>query len=650
MSSDRRKTGINGFDIITLFREIEPVLREKLVDNVYITKDHIFLFKLNPGGLTLLFEPERRLHLTKFKFKTPAKPPQLCMELRKHIRGCRIRSLRENGLERIFYLDLESRNRKNTLVMELFRRGNLMLLDDEKRITLSSHYAKMRDRQITRREIYKEMLPSGIHPTQAKTSDILNTKEETLMKAALKILPFPPLYIEECLLRAGLKETEQISGIEEEKVKLFLNTAQMVYDEHEKSPLEPMIILGQNNLPIDVVPRPLKKYEKNEKKPYESFNEALDDYFSEVFIKKTTESVEGRLEKEKNRIQRIINQQEQKGAKLNKRIEECVEAGKHIQKNVGTIEELMQKLRSVIESGGKSEPLNGVVEINLKDRKALLEVSGRTLWLKITDSSYKNAGSYFDEAKKLKQKLKGLNESIEKVNKKLLEMEVKIEESHKQKPTLEVKRKREWYEKFRWFRSSEDLLVLAGRDASTNRQLIENYMESNDLILHAEFHGAPFVVIKKEGGEIGENTVKEAAVAAVSYSKAWNEGLVAGDAYSVRPEQLSKKPPSGEYMARGSYMIYGKRNYVKGLKLKLAVGVVVNESVKVIGGPVEAVRKLTDYHVEIVPGEIKSGRLAKMIVEALKAKLPEEVKPKLKALSLDEFQSFIPAGKGSLVR
>ena len=97
-------------------------------------------------------------------------------------------------------------------------------------------------------------------------------------------------------------------------------------------------------------------------------------------------------------------------------------------------------------------------------------------------------------------------------------------------------------------------------------------------------------------------------------------------------------------------MIYGKRNYVRGLELRLAVGYVIDESPHIIGGPVASVKKFTEYYVEIVPGDIKSGKLAKTIIEKLKPKTPLKYRSKLQALNLDEIQAFIPAGKGSTVK
>lgn len=644
-----KKAYMTGFDLIALQRELEATLTGKIVDNVYLAENRLFLFKLNPGGLTLLYEPEKRLHLTKFDYKVPQKPPQLCMELRKHVKGCRVKSMKGNPLERIVHLHLEGKARRYLLVMEVFKRGNLILLDEEGRIILSTRYAAMKDRRIARGEAYREMPPSGVHPSKLEASNLLEAGEETLWKALRKALPFPPLYVEECLIRSGFKGDEKIFKLREGEVESVIHAAKSIYFEHATQPLEPMIIIDETREPIDVVPMPLRKYGGNETIRYDSFNEALDEYFSKLYLKEVEDQRAKALEYEKQRISRALEEQLKERALIESQILQHVESARLIQENALKIDEALEKLRRLIESGGEYKPIPEVVQLDLKNRRALLEVEGKNVWLTVTSSAFKNAGSYFQEVKRLRRKLQGLNESIEAMKNRLAKVEASVAESQANRPTLRVKRVRQWYEKFRWFRSSEGFLVLIGRDAQTNRQLIEKHMEPMDIVLHAEIHGAPFAVIKTEGREVGEDTIKEAAAAAVSYSKAWREGLASADAYWVRPHQLSRKPPSGEYMARGSYMIYGKRNHVRGVEVKLAIGVVCDGEIQVIGGPLKAVSKATERYVTIIPGGVKPGKLAKMVIERLKEKCSKECKEKLKALTVEEVQAYIPGGGGALV-
>jgi len=215
-----------------------------------------------------------------------------------------------------------------------------------------------------------------------------------------------------------------------------------------------------------------------------------------------------------------------------------------------------------------------------------------------------------------------------------------------------LKRKeRAWYEKFRWFQSSDGFLVLGGRDATTNEILVKKHTEPTDIVFHADVAGAPFVVIKAEGKALSEQVIKEAAQLAASYSRAWREMLHAIDVYWVHPDQLSKSPPLGQYLAKGAFIVRGKKNYVRNVPLRVAVGIVMKENqVVVVGGPTEAIRKQTEVCVEVVPGQQTSSELAKHIRKLLTEKAFKEWRKQVSEISLEEVQRFIPSGKGAIAQ
>lgn len=63
-------------------------------------------------------------------------------------------------------------------------------------------------------------------------------------------------------------------------------------------------------------------------------------------------------------------------------------------------------------------------------------------------------------------------------------------------PKLMKTRKPFWFEKFHWFISSDNYLVLAGRDAAQNENLIKRYFRRHDIYVHADVHGASSVIVK----------------------------------------------------------------------------------------------------------------------------------------------------------
>jgi hypothetical protein len=215
---------------------------------------------------------------------------------------------------------------------------------------------------------------------------------------------------------------------------------------------------------------------------------------------------------------------------------------------------------------------------------------------------------------------------------------------------LPKKRKKiQWFERFRWFLSGDGFLVVGGRDASTNEILVKKHMDPNDLVIHAEIPGAPFVVVKTEGRETPSETLREACQFAVSTSRAWRLGLGSADAYWVKPEQVSTAPPPGQYMAKGMFMVYGSRNHLHGIPLRMAIGFIKEkDGLRLIGGPPSSISSQTRYFVELVPGDLPSLKLAKEIRSALARLMPSQLTQQVISTPLDDIQRFIPPGKGRI--
>ncbi len=231
-----------------------------------------------------------------------------------------------------------------------------------------------------------------------------------------------------------------------------------------------------------------------------------------------------------------------------------------------------------------------------------------------------NAASYFEKAKKAKRKIEGAKKALAISLEKLKREEEKKVAS--KEPTLKKIKKKEWFEKFRWFVSSEGFLVVAGRDATTNEILIKKQTESGDIVFHTDAAGSPFVVIKAEGREISKNTVKEASEFCASFSRSWKRGLTTTEVYSIKPDQISKEAKAGEYLTKGSFMIHGDRTYFTP-EINIAIGV-YNE--KFMAGPISAIKKHCKEYFLIVQGDRNPSDVAKQIKKKLGGDLDEIIR------------------------
>jgi hypothetical protein len=217
------------------------------------------------------------------------------------------------------------------------------------------------------------------------------------------------------------------------------------------------------------------------------------------------------------------------------------------------------------------------------------------------------------------------------------ELYKKPEDEAAKKKKFRLKRELEWYEKYHWFYTSSGMLVIAGRDASQNEQVFARHAEPGDLFFHADVHGAPATILKE--GNTGKATGQdklEVAQFAVSYSSSWKNGFGSADAYCAPVENVSKHAKAGEYVAKGGFIITGKREYFRGTALGLRVG--IDEKQRVASIPAVSKRELKNQ-VSILPAGTKEKGIAS-----------KEIMSRLGTDNLDEILLVVPAGKTEVVR
>ena len=245
--------------------------------------------------------------------------------------------------------------------------------------------------------------------------------------------------------------------------------------------------------------------------------------------------------------------------------------------------------------------------------------------LDIKKSLEENASSYFEKAKKAKKKIAGAEKALEKAREKLKcleekkEVEIEAAEAKKEKK----KRKAQWYEKFRWFRTSEGFLVIGGRDATTNEIVVKKHTVAEDIVFHTDMSGSSFFIIQCENKKPSEQSLKEVADATCSFSRAWKLGLGSQRVFYVNPDQVTKEAKAGEYLTKGSFMIKGKTNYIDN-KINAAVGIADDGAV--MAGPVEAIKKHCRQYVELEQGSEKTSAIAKKILKKIGGDLDEIIR------------------------
>jgi len=647
---------MSNVDIYAIVHELNILLKDARVQKAYQpTKDTVIIRFHVPGEgrVDVAFQAGLRLHTTQYPPENPKLPPSFPMLLRKHLKNGTVINVRQHNFDRILEVEIQKEHHF-TLVVELFSQGNIILLDEDNQIILPLKHRLAQGRKITSKEEYQYPEERGINPLKVQKEDLKNlfmNSESDLIRTLAKS-GLGGLYSEEIFLRSGVNKKLPASEVNEQELEAIYQAIIKVFKPLKTFDFQPQIVKNDKE---DVLPLNLQMYQDYQKKIFESYNQAADEFYSSKIgsdIKQVQEDV---WQAEVGKYEKRLRIQEETLNKFLKTVEESKKKGNLLYSHYTEVQNILEiihkarekfswmeiaaKLKKARKDGLKNadiiESLDkmGVLNIKLEGEQVTVDAN-----LEIPE----NAENYYNRGKKAKRKIKGVNIAIEKTKKDLENKRGKREIALRkiQVPQKRVRRELKWFEKLRWFLSSDGLLVISGRDAGTNELVVKRYLESHDLYLHSDIHGAPSVVIKKGEGDIPESSINEAGIFAASFSSAWTKGFGSLDVYWVHPKQVSKTPQSGEFITRGAFIIRGTRNYLRGMPLKIAVGIVEYEGRRIMAGPVEALTKYTDNYVVLKPGFRKKEEISGEILKKID---PDRI------LTLEDVIRVLPSGKCDMV-
>ncbi|BAW30939.1 MAG TPA: ribosome rescue protein RqcH [Methanothermobacter sp.] len=622
---------MSNVDVFAVVHELNRLLRGARVDKAYQPLKDTIILRLHvkdEGRVDLLIQAGVRVHITRYPLENPMTPPSFPMLLRKHLKGGILEEVKQYDFDRIIKLKIR-RDRPYTLVLELFGKGNIILLDEDNKIILPLRREIWSDRKILPGETYKYPPGQAINPLEINMSQLSEKigESETDIVRTLAKNGLGGLYAEEVLLRAGVDKNMPSDKLGREDIKKIYDAIKETFKPLKKFDFTPNIIQD-----LDVVPLELEIYNDYDREYYNTYNEAADEFFTGKIREKIKMEKRGIWEEEIGKYEKRLKIQKETLKAYERKAKESSLKGDLIYSNYKLIENLLETISKArkehpyhevlkrLEKGKKEGiPEAKVIESLNKKGELTIKIEDKIITLNTTKTLAENAEKYYEKAKKAKRKINGVKEAIK-------ETEAEIEKIKKEKeaalekislPEKRIKRKLKWFEKFRWFISSQGYLVIAGRDATTNEILVKRHMESKDIYLHSDIHGAPSTIIKSKGEEIPEKTIEEAAIFAASFSNAWRQGFSHLDVYWVRPDQVTKTPPPGEYVPKGAFIIKGPRHYIRGVPLEIAVGIIDYEGPKIMSGPISALKKHAKDYVIIKPGYTKKETIAKRILEKI---------------------------------
>ncbi|MFC6718677.1 ribosome rescue protein RqcH [Natrialbaceae archaeon GCM10025810] len=703
MTADPKRE-LTSVDLAALVRELGTYEGAK-VDKAYLYGDDLVRLKMRDfdrGRLELLVEvgEVKRAHTVSPERvpDAPGRPPQFAMMLRNRLSGADFVGVEQYEFDRILEFVFDREDGTTRIIAELFGQGNVAVTDGEYEVIDCLETVRLKSRTVVPGSRY-EFPSSRTNPLSISREAFdheMDSSDTDVVRTLATQLNFGGLYAEEICTRAGVEKALDIEDATEAEYDAVYEAIERLALDIRNGNVEPRLYLDDEEgeavddaRVVDVTPFPLEERADLAAEPYETFLEALDDYFFRLELdeEESSDPTEGRPDFEERiaKHERIIDQQQGAIEGFEERAEAQREKAELLYANYGLVDEILSTVRSAREEDrpwdeiearfeeGKErgiEAAEAVIDVDGSRGAVTVEIDGERIDLDVRSGVERNADRLYTEAKEIESKKEGALAAIEDTREELEEIERRRDEWEAgeaddeggdgdegeerdwlSEPSVPIRENEPWFDRFRWFHTSDGFLVIGGRNADQNEELVKKYLERGDKVFHTQAHGGPVTVLKATDPseasspdiEIPDSSLEEAAQFAVSYSSVWKDGRYAGDVYMVDSDQVTKTPESGEYLEKGGFAIRGDRTYYDDTPVGVAVGIQCEPWTRVIGGPPSAVegRAVTTFEVE--PGRYAQGDVAKRIYRRLRERFADESFVR-KIASPDKIQHFLPPG------
>ncbi|KAK9136631.1 hypothetical protein Sjap_007225 [Stephania japonica] len=360
---------------------------------------------------------------------------------------------------------------------------------------------------------------------------------------------------------------------------------------------------NSNKMYDEFCPILLNQFKSREFMKFQTFDAALDEFYSKIESQRSEQQQKAKEGTAMQKLNKIRMDQENRVETLKKEVDRSIGMAELIEYNLEDVDAAILAVRVALANGmdwvdlarmvkeekKSGNPVAGLIhKLHLERNCVSLLLSNnldemdddeKTLPVDKVEvdlalSAHANARRWYDLKKRQESKQEKTVTAHEKAFK-AAERKTRLQLSQeKTVAAISHMRKVHWFEKFNWFVSSENYLIISGRDAQQNEMIVKRYMSKGDLYVHAELHGASSTVIKNHKPEqpIPPLTLNQAGCFTVCHSKAWDSKIVTS-AWWVYPNQVSKTAPTGEYLTVGSFMIRGKKNFLPPHPLIMGFGI-----------------------------------------------------------------------------
>ena len=573
---------VDGLFLYMIKQELAAFAVGSKIDKIYLpSKYELVLVLRSRSGIKKLFISvggnAPRINFTNHVPENPAKPPMICMLFRKLLTGAVIEQIRQQGSDRILFVDLRGSNEigdrvKYTLVIEIMAQysncvlinENGMIVDSLKRVDLT-------------KSSYREVLPQRpyvLPPSQDKidllsepvTEAIVRIRafQEKMLSGAIlnAISGFSPTLSKEFAYRVcvGDKPVKELTNPQWDRLEKELSELVCLLRSGESNPC---YLTDQNGELLDFSFLPLTYMANNAKMNHcESLSFLLDLFYTEREKKQRARAqAEDLFRLVHSLVERTVK-------KINVRRAELPDEAEIEEKRICA--ELINVNIPFLPKGVDVYEIQNYYDENRTKRiKAYPELSPQ-----------RNAQKYYKDYKKAQTAKKVLAEQIEAALAELEYLQSVQDELSRAESFAELSEIREELRQTGFIKTTQQgkknksvslpplsfvapdgFRLLVGRNNLQNDKLSLKTARKTDLWFHVQKAPGSHVILCTDGAEPTENACEYAAGIAVWFSSVRDRGKAEVDFTQVRN---LKKPPA----AAPGFVIYHvyKTIYAKAVK------------------------------------------------------------------------------------
>ena len=532
----------SSFDVARIVRELSELVGAR-ARKAYQPHYEQVVLRLNRKGVPstdLVIVRGRRVYTSQRDRPMPSKPSQFAMVLRKHLNNSRLIAVEQFGFDRVIQLTFEHGGGRLRLVIELFRDGNVLLLDDSGVIIQPLTHAKYASRSLKKGVAYTPP-PETIDPREMDRSALdalLDGSEHDLIRTLAARANFGRIYGSTACSIAGLEEKVDSNSLDSDQRDSLEGAIQSMLAELSEGDGAMMWMVDSDSMQAwqaadneaardaassgitEIAPFDLAYTDSGMMVEVASLSMAYDAVFGShdaaAFIRREEELLVDSGEDEgvkQAKLDRRAAQQRSAIDRFHERAAITQELGKAIQDNWEHVDSLLAQFNEAVASDGWEGVMDRIHDVPWIDnadpaRQTIVAYlpdedgePGASITLEISKTVHQNAQRYFEEGRSQKSKAKGAQAALagtEEAREKAEKRAAKDAAAGRLR--ARQRSKRFWFEKHRWAMLSGGHLLIGGRDAKGNDVVVRKHLSSHDLYFHADLHGAPSCSLKLKDG------------------------------------------------------------------------------------------------------------------------------------------------------